>query len=188
MSQWQLWWGVMLLIGGLLSVGGALLNVDAFMNAPQAEGFVEALGRTGARIFYVILGCILTVLGLFVFGWLGPVTAMLGLAEPERAPAVRQVPVIQQPLPPVAEAPNHLPPPPPPAPVEPAPIVEAPSAPDFRTWTDTTGGFRVEAQLVDHDDGQVTLKKRDGQTIIVPLERLSEADRAYLAEEFSMVD
>lgn len=51
----------------------------------------------------------------------------------------------------------------------------------FRTWTDSSGKFRVEASLVAVKDGTVQLKKKsDGSVISVPLSRLSQADRTFL--------
>lgn len=49
-----------------------------------------------------------------------------------------------------------------------------------RTWKDTSGRFEVEAELVELKAGQVTLKKADGSTVTVPVDRLSQADRDYL--------
>ena len=50
-----------------------------------------------------------------------------------------------------------------------------------RKWTDKTGNFSVEADLVHVKDGKAILKKTDGKVIAVPLDRLSAADRRYLA-------
>jgi len=52
-----------------------------------------------------------------------------------------------------------------------------------RTWVDTTGKFRVRAQLVDVQDGNVRLKKLDGSVISVPIEKLSQADQDWLAKQ-----
>jgi len=49
-----------------------------------------------------------------------------------------------------------------------------------RRWTDSTGKYSVEAELVSIEDGQVRLRKTDGQEITVPMDRLSEADQRYL--------
>lgn len=50
-----------------------------------------------------------------------------------------------------------------------------------RQWTDSTGKFSVEAELVEVQDGKVLLKKTSDSTVItVPVARLSEADRRYL--------
>src|SRR3954447_6037028 len=49
-----------------------------------------------------------------------------------------------------------------------------------RPWTDTTGMFRVEAELVAIRNGRVVLEKADGSIITVPLEKLSAADQEYL--------
>ncbi|WP_372720193.1 SHD1 domain-containing protein [Novipirellula sp.] len=46
-----------------------------------------------------------------------------------------------------------------------------------RTWSDASGSFKVDAVLVSHADGRVTLRRKDnGQTITIPLNRLSETD------------
>ena len=47
-----------------------------------------------------------------------------------------------------------------------------------RTWTDTTGKFKIEAELVRVADGKVELKKADGTVVSVPLDKLSAADQA----------
>ncbi len=52
--------------------------------------------------------------------------------------------------------------------------------PKLRTWTDSTGKFRVEAEFVELKDGKVQLRKQDGKVIDVPLERLSAADQEYI--------
>src|SRR5690606_39068716 len=56
-----------------------------------------------------------------------------------------------------------------------------------RQWTDSSGKFSVKAELVEVKDGQVHLKKADdGGVIIVPVARLSDADRNYLANRGSV--
>lgn len=49
-----------------------------------------------------------------------------------------------------------------------------------RKWTDNTGKYSVEAELVQVRDDEVTLRKRSGSVITVPIARLSEVDRRYL--------
>ncbi len=49
-----------------------------------------------------------------------------------------------------------------------------------RTWTDSTGVFSLEAELVEVTDGKVRLKKADGKIVSLALDRLSEADREFL--------
>jgi SLA1 homology domain 1, SHD1 len=51
-----------------------------------------------------------------------------------------------------------------------------------REWVDSSGQFRVQGRLVLLLDGQVRLLKETGRTTTVPMERLSAADRAYVAE------
>ena len=51
---------------------------------------------------------------------------------------------------------------------------------DWRTWTDSTGKHRTEAVFREYADGMVRLRKRDGTTVQLPFEQLSDADRQYL--------
>ena len=52
-----------------------------------------------------------------------------------------------------------------------------------REWTDATGNYCVEAELVDFRNGIVRLRKEDGKIVTVPFEKLSPADRRYLERE-----
>jgi len=49
-----------------------------------------------------------------------------------------------------------------------------------RQWTDSTGVFTIEAELIEVSGGNVRLRKADGQIVTVPLDRLSAADRDYV--------
>jgi len=49
-----------------------------------------------------------------------------------------------------------------------------------REWSDSTGVFTVEAELVEVAGATVRLKKTDGTIVAVPLKRLSDADQQYL--------
>jgi len=49
-----------------------------------------------------------------------------------------------------------------------------------RTWTDRTGKYWVEAELVEVKDGTAVLRKSGGKTVAVPDERLSETDHQHL--------
>jgi small neutral amino acid transporter SnatA (MarC family) len=53
--------------GGLFSIAGAVFNWDWFMNNDRAQPFVNFFGREGARVFYVVLGLVLIVLGVVIF-------------------------------------------------------------------------------------------------------------------------
>jgi hypothetical protein len=55
-----------------------------------------------------------------------------------------------------------------------APLVEG------RTWSDSTGNYRVEADMVAYNDSHVVLKKKNHQLVAVPIDKLSSEDRAYL--------
>jgi hypothetical protein len=52
----------------------------------------------------------------------------------------------------------------------------------FRTWTDATGEFKVEAVLVKVDEDSVTLRRKDGKVITIPVSRLSKDDQQLLEE------
>ena len=54
------------------------------------------------------------------------------------------------------------------------------SEPDFRTWTDSTGKYTVEAEFVDFQDGKVRLRKGNGSIVALPIERLSAADQQFV--------
>ena len=57
------------------------------------------------------------------------------------------------------------------------------TSPALRTWTDSTGKFQIEAELVKVEDGKVQLKQKDGQLLAIALEKLSKEDQEYLAQQ-----
>ncbi len=59
----------------------------------------------------------------------------------------------------------------------------AASAAIARKWTDRSGQYSVEAELIEYADGQATLKKEDGTVIKLPLSKLSFDDQKWLREE-----
>jgi len=58
----------------------------------------------------------------------------------------------------------------------------------WRTWTSSDGQHTTRAKLVrlDREQGQVVLEKEDGSTAELPLDKLSENDRAYVHEELNL--
>ena len=50
----------------------------------------------------------------------------------------------------------------------------------LRTWSDSTGKYKVEAQLVEKDEQSVTLRRPSGKIAKVPLSKLSDIDLKYL--------
>lgn len=52
-----------------------------------------------------------------------------------------------------------------------------------RKWSDRTGKFSIDARYAGTDGPKVVLVKTDGKKIAVPLERLSDQDRAYVKEQ-----
>ena len=53
----------------------------------------------------------------------------------------------------------------------------------WRTFRDRTGKFEVEARMVETRGDKVILEKRDGSTIDVPLEKLSDTDQEYVGQQ-----
>ncbi len=64
---------------GLFAICAAVYNWDWFMNHRKARLFVALLSRTGARIFYMLLGGGLVTLGVLL---------MLGLIHDKEAGAI----------------------------------------------------------------------------------------------------
>lgn len=52
--------------------------------------------------------------------------------------------------------------------------------PDMRVWRDADGLFEIEGSFVLARDGQVQIHKHGGTKVWVPLDKLSEADRAWV--------
>jgi hypothetical protein len=60
-------WGFLILIAfGLFSIAGALFDWDWFMEDRRARFIVKILGRSGARVFYVLLGIAMIILAFIV--------------------------------------------------------------------------------------------------------------------------
>ena len=51
---------------------------------------------------------------------------------------------------------------------------------DGRTWTDSSGNYRVEADLIGFNDTTAVLKKESRQLVAVPIAKLSQGDQAFL--------
>ena len=54
------------------------------------------------------------------------------------------------------------------------------SAAEPRKWTDASGKFAIEGEMVKVADGKVTLRRPSGELVTVPIEALSAADQAFL--------
>lgn len=54
--------------------------------------------------------------------------------------------------------------------------------PEVRTWTSSDGKFSVDATFVRQEGGTVELLKENGESVNVPLERLSDADKTWLRD------
>ena len=50
----------------------------------------------------------------------------------------------------------------------------------WHTWTSANGKFTIEAKFVKSAVGMITLEKRDGSSLQVPMEKLSEEDQKWI--------
>ena len=50
----------------------------------------------------------------------------------------------------------------------------------MRTWKDATGTFSVEAEFIRFQGNTIELRRKDGRTVKVPVDRLSNEDRAFI--------
>jgi hypothetical protein len=58
--------GLLLVLVGFFSIAGGIFNFEWFMNSRKARACVNLLGRSGARIFYGVLGLAVAILGLLI--------------------------------------------------------------------------------------------------------------------------
>jgi hypothetical protein len=58
--------GLILVAAGIFSICGAAFDWDFFINSRKARFFVSTFGRTGARVFYGVLGLVIVVLGTLI--------------------------------------------------------------------------------------------------------------------------
>ncbi|MCC9603421.1 hypothetical protein LOC67_22970 [Stieleria sp. JC731] len=61
----------------------------------------------------------------------------------------------------------------------------APSVSSARQWTDQTGKYRVEAELVAVRGKNVVLERADGRIVSLPINRLSNADQEFLQQHLA---
>ncbi|MGA2798912.1 MAG: SHD1 domain-containing protein [Thermoguttaceae bacterium] len=64
-------------------------------------------------------------------------------------------------------------------------IVVQVRADDLRTWTDSTGKFKVRAKFDSLEGGNAKLIRENGDTFTIALEKLSKADQEYIAKQNS---
>lgn len=53
---------------------------------------------------------------------------------------------------------------------------------NLRTWTDSTGQYKLKARLVAFKDNQIDLETENGEIKQLPLDRLSKKDREYIID------
>jgi 1,4-alpha-glucan branching enzyme len=61
-------------------------------------------------------------------------------------------------------------------------VVDEPPPEIFRIWTDLRGKT-MEAMLLERDAQNITLKRRDGSTVKIPVDKLSLADQKYIRSQ-----
>ncbi|WP_425618805.1 SHD1 domain-containing protein [Anatilimnocola sp. NA78] len=63
---------------------------------------------------------------------------------------------------------------------------ETPVAADskLRTWTDSTGQFKIDAELIGFVFDQVQLRRADGKVVNMPIDKLSADDQAIVREKY----
>ncbi|MGC4005678.1 MAG: SHD1 domain-containing protein [Pirellulales bacterium] len=54
--------------------------------------------------------------------------------------------------------------------------VFAQAAEESRTWTDSTGKYKLEGKFVKVEDGKLHLEQAGGKKMVIPLDKLSAAD------------
>jgi hypothetical protein len=65
-------------------------------------------------------------------------------------------------------------------PVDPPSTTAPTAAAATRTWTDATGRFTIDAVFVSVTGGKLTLRRADGKTMQIPVEKLSSDDQAHV--------
>jgi len=61
------------------------------------------------------------------------------------------------------------------------------SAQELRQWTDKASGNKIEASMVSADPTArtVTIQRKDGQSFTLPVDRLIDADLAYIKQQMT---
>ena len=54
---------------------------------------------------------------------------------------------------------------------------------ESRTWTDSSGKYAIDADFMDCDGTTVRLRKRSGEVISIPLDRLCKEDREHVRQQ-----
>lgn len=58
--------GLVLAAAGIFSICGAYFDWDWFIESRKARLMVSLFGRNGARVFYGLLGTLITLMGLLI--------------------------------------------------------------------------------------------------------------------------
>ncbi len=74
--------------------------------------------------------------------------------------------------------------PPPTSPATTTPAASDDSLHKMRTWSDSTGRFKLDAELLAVQNGSVQLKRPDGKVTTMPIDKLSAEDRALVRAKY----
>jgi hypothetical protein len=61
----------------------------------------------------------------------------------------------------------------------------AAAAEELRTWSDSSGKYKIKATLIEVQDGKVVLRREDGSKFQIELKKLSTVDQKYVDENAS---
>lgn len=62
-------------------------------------------------------------------------------------------------------------------------LAGAVGAQEMRTWSDSTGRYKIEGKFVDLSGGKVTIERPDGSKFEIEISKLSQDDRKFAAEQ-----
>jgi len=60
---------------------------------------------------------------------------------------------------------------------------KGPDREELRNWSDNTGVYHIQAKFRGLKDGKLSLERADGKLIVLPVERLSDADRKFIGAD-----
>lgn len=102
-------------------------------------------------------------------------------------PATASIPAPSPTIPAGSSSPpstKDLNPPANPQPTPPPPPTATDPLRRMRTWSDSTGRFNLEAELIGVENGNVQLRRPDGKVSTMPIDKLSAADRALVRAKY----
>jgi len=59
-------YGIVIILAGIFSIVCAVFDFNWFINNHRAQVFLKLFKRNGARVFYIVLGIVLCILGIVI--------------------------------------------------------------------------------------------------------------------------